>query len=127
MRSYYSLIQAKDKRRQMSALYGDESLFTVQHETNVKNLVGSSQISGWLAEVLPQIQFRIVKWDAQPLPNNAVLLSVQGQVRLGQQPSPKLFSQSFTLLKRPTSTIDNPRYYCHNDILQIYQPVSIDF
>ena len=123
IRSYYSMIMNREKRKDMSSLYGPRSLFTVQHEDNVRTIVGAKEITSWLDAKLPNINFRVSKWDAQPLPNNAILVCVQGQVKLGQDQSPKLYTQSFTLLRRASETVS---FYCHNDILQIYLPAIFD-
>ena len=107
-REYYNRIQ--NSRDTIGGLYGPNSMLTWEGA----KIPTAAKIQEKIKS-LPKLQYKIEKVDAQPMPNNSIIVLVVGKLKIDAD-NPINFTQSFTLLPNPNKA---GSYYCHNDIMRM--------
>jgi len=98
-------------RKSIAGLYRENSMLTFESAS----VLGSPSITEKLAGLPFQaVKHQVATLDAQPTPNDGVLVLVTGALLVDEEQRPMNFSQVFQLLKD-----GNGSYFIYNDIFKL--------
>ncbi|KAI0129467.1 nuclear transport factor 2 [Xylariales sp. AK1849] len=105
---YYS--QFDSDRKQLSALYRDQSMLTFESSA----VMGTSAIVEKLSTLpFQQVKHQVATLDAQPGVNGGVLVLVTGQLLVDEEQRPMNYTQTFQLMPEAGS------FFVFNDIFKL--------